>query len=519
MPQASFGLTNKSPLVSKRPAAVIAIFFILGIVLAKFLPDSIKFLHIFIITLIFMLLALFFPFTPTLSPEGRGSTANIFLFLSVTSFAALLYVNSNTFPNNHISQVLKEEKLKTGIVGIIKSPALVRKPYYGKISSTYLFEIEAIEGQGTRDKEQGKEWVEVTGLAQIRIQTEEEYRYGDRLLVKGTVRNPKFETRNPKQIQNPKSQKTHFNYAAYLENQNIFAIINASEKNVTLLSHNYKSNPILKYAYLTRDKIKNQFLVKMPPDTGAFMRAILLGDRSELPKDIQTAFKNSGTMHILAISGLNVGLVAAFFVYFFRFIGIRREISYAAIMIFLVFLMLLTGMSPSVTRAVVMCIVFLIGMLLGRVVDPYNTLAIAALFILIKNPKDIFDVGFQLSFLAVLSMIYFTPRFMRLLKGSVNIYIKKYLLSPFVVSLSASIGTFPFILYYFRMFVPISIISNIFIVPLMFVLMISGLCFSVLSWLPFIGNFLASFNHFFTSAIFFLAEFFARLEFGHLYLG
>src|SRR3989339_980807 len=79
----------------------------------------------------------------------------------------------------------------------------------------------------------------------------------------------------------PKAEsRTNFNYKQYLENRNIFAIINASEKNVTLLAHNYKSNPILRYAYLTRDKIKNQFLVKMPPDTGAFMRAILLGDRS-----------------------------------------------------------------------------------------------------------------------------------------------------------------------------------------------------------------------------------------------
>ena len=248
------------------------------------------------------------------------------------------------------------------------------------------------------------------------------------------------------------------------------------------------------------------------------MRAILLGDRSELPKHLQEAFKNSGTMHIIAISGLNVGLVVVFFVYFFRFIRLRREISYIITMLFLVFLMLLTGSSPSVTRAVIMCIVFLIGMLLGRPVDPYNTLAIAALFILLKNPKDFFDVGFQLSFLAVLSMIYFTPKLMRLVKDNVNFYIRKYLWSPFAVSLSASIGTFPFIMHYFRMFVPISIISNIFIVPLMFVLMVSGLCFSVLSWIPFIGKFLAIFNHILASTIFFLADFFAGIRFGHFYI-
>ena len=89
-------------------------------------------------------------------------------------------------PNSHISHFLGEEKLKTGIVGIIKSPALTRKPYYGKINSTYIFELEAIKGHSGKTEE--NEWLGVKGLAQIRIQTEEDYGYGDRLVVRGTRR-------------------------------------------------------------------------------------------------------------------------------------------------------------------------------------------------------------------------------------------------------------------------------------------------------------------------------------------
>lgn len=180
--------------------------------------------------------------------------------------------------------------------------------------------------------------------------------------------------------------------------------------------------------------------------------------------------------------------------------------------------MLLTGSTPSVVRATVMCVVFLVGMLLGRSVDPYNTLAIAALFILPKNPKDIFDIGFQLSFLAVLSMVYFTPKLMRFAGEGMNFYIKKYLYAPFIVSTSASIGTFPLIMYYFKMFVPISVISNIFIVPLMFILMIGGLCFSALAWVPFAGAILANINNILASLIFFLAEFFSGIKFSHFHL-
>ena len=160
----------------------------------------------------------------------------------------------------------------------------------------------------------------VSGLALIRIQTEKDYQYGDRLLVKGTIKRP-FESviaRRPKadeaipkkrllrfarndSAKDARNDSSNFNYKQYLENQNIFAIINASEKNVTLLSRNYKSNPILRYAYLVREKIKNQFLEKIPLESGAFLRAILLGDRSELPKKLNESFRNSGTMHILPV--------------------------------------------------------------------------------------------------------------------------------------------------------------------------------------------------------------------------
>ena len=185
----------------KRPLAVIAIFFIVGIVLARFLPDSVKFGHIFVVTLIFILTSFIlsrmdsrFPRTSLRSVRGtRGNdrVKNIFLLLSIISFAAFLYINSNAFPKNHISHILGEERLKTDIVGIIRSPALTRRPYYGKISSTYLFEIEAIKctsAQATSAQE--NVWLGVRGLSQIRIQTEKDYQYGDRLLVNGTVKRP-----------------------------------------------------------------------------------------------------------------------------------------------------------------------------------------------------------------------------------------------------------------------------------------------------------------------------------------
>ena len=220
-------------------------------------------------------------------------------------------------------------------------------------------------------------------------------------------------------------------------------------------------------------------------------------------------------MHILAISGLNVALIAAAFLYLFRLLRLKRKISYIITMLLLIFLMILTGSSASVVRATIMCIVFLAGLLLGRPADIYNSLGIAAFFILIINPKDIFNIGFQLSFIAVLSMAYLTPKLMQLVKKDWNYYVRKYLLEPIAVSISATLGTFPFILYYFRMATPIAIISNILIVPLMFILMIGGMCFIAFGQLPFIGDLLSGFNVILANIIFSLTEFFANVKFGH----
>lgn len=483
----------------KRPLAIIALLFISGIALARFLPFAVKFRYIFIATSVLILFSFVF--------SRHNKPASIFLFSAIVLFSAALYVNSNTFADNHISCFLGEERLKASITGVIKSPVLSRRPYYGKVNSTYLFEFEAIKGDDEESIVHDKDnWLKVSGLAQIRIETEKEYKYGDRLFMEGTIKRPRGT--------DPRS-RNKFDYRAYLERQNIFALISTKENSITVLSRNYKSNPILRYIYLVRAKLKNQIIEKMPLDTGAFLRAILLGDRSELPKKLNESFRNSGTMHMLAISGLHVGLIALIIIYLLRLLRTGRVFSYVFTIVFLVFFSILTLSRPSVERAVIMASILLVGMLLGRRVDIYNSMGVAAIFILAKNPKELFSVGFQLSFVAVLSIVYFAPKFMRLVKKDVYHCVKKYIFMPLAVSVSACFGTFPLILYYFKMIAPIAIIANLFIIPALFALLIGGVAFLALGWVPFIGTFLAGLNNILAQAIFSLADFFSSLEYGH----
>ncbi len=464
--------------MNRRPLAIISILFIAGIALAEFLPAWVRFTHIVTMNLIFILASL-------LLLKYRKA-ANIFLLLTIVLFGSLAHFNSNRFSNDHISYFLEEEPVKTGIVGIIKTPALKRGPYYGKINSTYIFAVEAIETSGIKRR--------VSGLTHINIQTEKDYRYGDRLLVRGTIRRPRYDDY----------------YRTYLERQNIFAIINTKEHGVFVLSRDYKSNPVMKCLYSIRERLKNQVLEKMPLDSGAFLRAILLGDRSELAKDIQGSFKNSGTMHILAISGLHIALIAFFIVNFLKLVRFRRGFYYIFTIVFLILFALLTLSRPSVVRAVAMACIFLLGMLMGRKVDVYNSMGAAAIFILLKNPKDLFSVGFQLSFLAVLSILYLVPKFMKLTKENTNFYIRKYIFMPMAVSVSAWLGTAPLIFYYFKIITPIAVVANIFIIPALSLSLLAGMAFLLFGRVPFLGDALASFNNICGHIIFTLADFFAN---------
>jgi len=219
----------------------------------------------------------------------------------------------------------------------------------------------------------------------------------------------------------------------------------------------------------------------------------------------------------MAISGLHVGLIALVIIYILRFLRVERRTCYVATILFLICFVLLTLSRPSVIRAVVMTSVFLIGMLLGREVDAYNSLGSAALFILIRNPKDLFSVGFQLSFLAVFFILYLVPKIMGFIRKDVNPYLKRYLYMPLAVSISAWLGTFSLILYYFRIITPIALIANLFIIPALSLLLIGGIVFMVLGWVPFVGVFLAGVNNVLADLIFSMADFFASLKFGHFY--
>lgn len=175
------------------------------------------------------------------------------------------------------------------------------------------------------------------------------------------------------------------------------------------------------------------------------------------------------------VSGFNVGLVFFIIILFLKLLRLPRKARICAAAPLLIVYCLVTGASNPVVRATIMAIVFLAAYLFKREPDIYNSLALAALFILWINPRQLYDIGFQLSFVSVLSIVCLYPKINSLLRlKSLRIKYVKFLTGGCAVSLSAWVGTAGFIAYYFKIFSPVTVLANLFIVPLAALITLAG---------------------------------------------
>lgn len=213
------------------------------------------------------------------------------------------------------------------------------------------------------------------------------------------------------------------------------------------------------------------------------LKALIVGDRNSIPPDLREAFNRAGVGHLLAISGLHVGIVATgAFIFFVRILSYIKPLLWhartkkAAVVFALIpvfFYGLLAGMSPSTQRAVIMVTVFLLSFFFEREQDLMNTLAMAAMLILVVDPPSLFSISFQLSFTAVLVIIYSLSRVPdpwksdpAELKKAKLFQIKQKLFYFLAASFFAILGTLPLGMLYFNQISLVGLLANVIIVPL-----------------------------------------------------
>lgn len=287
-------------------------------------------------------------------------------------------------------------------------------------------------------------------------------RYGDRIVFKGLLQKPRGQ-RNPGE----------FDYSHYLRAQKIQAILSLSDQGFIVRIDEDKGLFLLQKIIIPlRNKILNYINLYFDEQHNAILKALIIGDRGDVDIDTQEAFADVGAIHVLAVSGLHVGFIAAGLIGLFRFLRIPSPWRLIPVFICLFFYAMLTGLRASVFRATIFIIVHLFGTVIQRRTNLLNTCAISAIIILAVNPAELFQSGFQLSFAAIVGIALFYNRFDILSRKYFFIfYQKKSLLissivSLILLSLSAQITTLPLVVYYFHRIPLFSILVNLIVVPL-----------------------------------------------------
>jgi competence protein ComEC len=298
----------------------------------------------------------------------------------------------------------------------------------------------------------GETWVAATGQARLTVLGEPlEVAYGDE--VRGS-----FRLRRPRRFDNPGA----FDYPAYLATQGIFLEGWTREPVETVTAS--RGSPILAAIFRLRGLLLRRLDAAMPAPQAGLLKATVLGDRSGLSPEMNQAFLDSGTYHILAISGLNVSLLAGALFGLFRLLRASPRLAAVASALLVTLYAALAGGSASVIRAAVMADTYLLAVILDRRGDHLNSLALSALALLWWNPRFLFDVGFQLTYLATLGILLALPRCEAVLGRLPRLV--RWPLESVVITLAATLMTLPILAMAFNRVAPVGILANLPIVPL-----------------------------------------------------
>ncbi len=277
-----------------------------------------------------------------------------------------------------------------------------------------------------------------------------------------------------------------FDYKSYMQKLQVSHQVFLNSKNTMLLGQN-------KTLYGRANNIRKQInttlkAYSISEENLSVINALLLGQRQGVSKDTYKSFTTSGTVHILAISGLHIGLLLLLLSGLFRpltYFKHGNSIVSISIVLLLWSYAFIVGMSASVVRAVTMFSLFTLAFYSNRITNTYNTLVMSAFILLLCHPYYIFDIGFQMSYSAVFAIIWIKPLFDGLWQP--KFFISKKMWDVFSVTVAAQFGVLPLSLFYFHQFPGLFFISNMVIIPLLGFLLGLGvitLLFAYFGWIP-----------------------------------
>lgn len=420
------------------PAVRVACFFICGIILSTFLEASffnalITLLSIFVVYVLIEVLA-------QIKISPRTSRISSILFLTVITVSGFTITTLHTKKSlSYTEQFIQASEW--GTIQLSGQVVSISKNGTGKIRLD--LEVTGIELPETSSSEKFKSRILWDVNSQIEL--------GDSIDIIGTII-PTSEPRNP----------TTFNYKTFLSKRDIHIQVRAdSVLSITKTESLFSWISIRKRALSIVDE-------NFTETTAPIAKALLLGYKNELEGETRQAFARAGLSHIMAVSGLHVGLVIAPFWIIIPFFWTKKhgsKVGLAILIFVLVFYAGLTGFSAPVLRASLMAALLTYGKLFSKSSDSINLMGIAALIILIIDPAQLFEIGFQLSFTAVLIILLVLP----VIQNAIPYWIRiKWYGSPImviIISLVVQFGLYPLQAYYFGEVSIISPLANALFVP------------------------------------------------------
>ena len=303
-------------------------------------------------------------------------------------------------------------------------------------------------------------------------------RYGDLIAIPAPIREVM-----------PPLNPGEFDYRAYLGRKGITGQIYLRDDDWLDLQTN-NANPIYAFSYRFRDILLTSLHRSgLDDDEFGVASAILLGYDDKLADEVRKNYVAAGSMHILCVSGMHVGIIyllASFLLGFLNRKKWQQTLKQVLLLALIWFYALIAGLSPSILRASLMLTFVIIGEMIHRKGFIINSIAASAFILLCVNPNNLFEIGFLLSYAAVIGIVVLQRPIYNLL------YVKNKLLdkvwSITAVALAAQVATIPFTLFYFNQFTTYFWLSNLFMTPISFVVVISGMILLLVSWIPYFST-------------------------------
>ncbi len=415
----------------RSPLLIPAFFWIFGIIIGKYLQFH-PFLLFSLIIICFFLLFL-------------KKTRIISLLFLILLIGTLRISSSNVFPENHIKRILERN---SDIIQPVEGK-IISQVNFKEGSSRFILELSRI-----RD-------VEIKGKINF-YSHQKHLKYGDVISTIAEIR--KIRTNS-----NPST----FDYEEYLTAKGIYGS-GFSKTKIDIIGNNcnpFKSLVISVRKWIS-SRIENRF-----QDHSGFVKAIIIGDKQELGEK-RDLLMRAGLSHILAVSGLHVGILSLLFFVFFKIIFRNRDLARFFLIPFLIFYGGLCNWSPSVSRAVIMISLYLVSKIIQRKPNANNILSASLIVITAIDPFRLFSIGFQLSFTAVFVLLNIIPkvRLLKLQKDEIEVlsFGKKILNGVLIILFSSAILNIfllPIILFHFNQFNLNGIAGNLLGIPLISVIL------------------------------------------------